>query len=130
MSELLSRALDAAGDAVIVIDAEGIIRAWNPCCEKLFGHRATDVIGQEVSVMIPEKLRAGHERGFTAAMESGRLRSDGTVRGTKALRPDGTAVYVQMTFAVVTDDHGKALGSVAVAREWVREPRQPRQPQG
>lgn len=123
MSELLDRALDAAGDAVIVIDAQGIIRGWNPFCERLFGHRAADVIGQHVSLMIPERLREGHERGFQRAMESGRLASDGQVRGTKAIRPDGTPVYVQMTFAVVTDEQGTALGSVAVARAWEREAR-------
>ncbi|WP_409482988.1 PAS domain S-box protein [Arsenicicoccus dermatophilus] len=120
-SPLLARALEAAGDAVIVIDRDGLVRAWNPASERLFGHRAADMIGQDVAAMIPERLRPLHDRGFAAAMAAGRLASDGAPRRTKAIRPDGSSVYVVMTFAVVTDETGAAIGSVAVAREWLRD---------
>lgn len=121
MSELLDRALDHAGDAVIVIDRDGLVRAWNAKSEELFGWTAEQALGQDLAFMIPERLREMHDKGFHAAMASGHLASDGRPRRTKALRPDGESVYVVMTFAVVTDDSGAAIGSVAVAREHVRE---------
>ncbi|MEL4359336.1 MULTISPECIES: PAS domain S-box protein [unclassified Luteococcus] len=120
--DMLLRALDQAGDAIIVIDREGLIRGWNQHAEKLFGHRTDDVLGQNVELMIPERLRSAHDQGFGAAMDSGHLASDGKARRTKAVRPDGSKVFVEMTFAVINDDSGAAIGSVAVAREWVREP--------
>jgi PAS domain S-box-containing protein len=114
-------ALDDAGDGIIVIDRQGIIRVWNAHCEKLFGWTADQVIGQDVKIMIPEYLRAAHDRGFFAAMESGHLRSDGSARRTKALTPTGGKVYVEMTFAVVKGGSDQAIGAVAVARHWDRE---------
>lgn len=114
-------AFDHANDALIAIDTEGIIRAWNHFAEKLFGWTADEVIGQDVKVMIPERLRAAHDRGFFAAMESGHLASDGRARRTKSLTASGGTVYVTMTFAVISDAEGAAIGAAAVAREWERE---------
>lgn len=118
---LVAQAANQAGDAIIAIDRQGRIVFWNRHCEQLFGHRTQDVLGESVSVMIPERLRAAHDAGFERAMDQGRLSSDGKARRTKALRPDGSSAYVEMTFAVVTDEKGEAIGSVAVAREWVRD---------
>lgn len=112
-------ALDQAGDAIIAIDRQGIIRTWNQHAVKLFGWPASEAVGQNVSLMIPERLREHHDRGFDAAMNSGHLASDGRARRTKSLTASGDTVYVTMTFAVVTDESGAAVGSVAVAREWV-----------
>lgn len=119
--EFKAAALDAAGDAVIAIDAEGIIRVWNPFAERLFGWKSDQVLGEDVKIIIPEKLRAAHDRGFFAAVRSGRLRSDGNARRTKALTPSGDPVYVVMTFALVKNEAGQAIGSVAVARHWDRD---------
>lgn len=125
LAAMKAAALDQAGDAVIVIDHEGIVRVWNGFAERLFGWTAEQMLGHDVKTMIPERLRAGHDRGFSAAMESGRLRSDGTARRTKALSPSGEPIYVIMTFALVMDADGRPAGSVAVARRWDREAPQP-----
>lgn len=114
-------AFDHANDALIAIDPSGTIRAWNRFAEHLFGWKAHEVIGQDVKVMIPERLRSSHDRGFFAAMESGHLASDGRARRTKSLTASGGTVYITMTFAVLTDDTATATGAVAVAREWVRD---------
>lgn len=121
--DMLLRALNQAGDAIIVIDRDGLVCGWNEHSEKLFGHQVDDVMGKSLDFMIPERLRQAHDKGFGAAMDSGHLASDGKARRTKAVKPDGSNVFVEMTFAVISDDEGTAIGSVAVAREWVREPK-------
>ena len=118
---LKAAALDHAGDAIIVIDRDGIIRVWNGFAERLFLWTADQVIGHDVKIMIPERLQGSHDRGFFTAMANGRLSSDGRARHTRAVGPAGEKIYVTMTFAVVTDDAGDAIGAVAVAREWERE---------
>ncbi|MGO4957370.1 PAS domain-containing protein [Luteococcus sp. Sow4_B9] len=120
VSDLVQQAWQQAGDAVIIIDSDGKIRGWNAHSEQLFGHRAADVLGEDVAVMIPERLRAAHDAGFAKAMTQGHLSSEGRARRTKAVRADGSTVYVEMTFAVVVDANAEAIGSVAVAREWVK----------
>ncbi|MCT1457977.1 FAD-dependent oxidoreductase [Aestuariimicrobium sp. p3-SID1156] len=115
--DLWGRALEQAGDAVIVIDREGLVRGWNEKAEDVFGHKRADILGHNIEVIIPPKLRSAHEMGFGAAMETGHLASDGRARLTKGIRGDGGSVYVEMTFAVINGDDGSAIGSVAVARQ-------------
>lgn len=116
-----SAALDCANDGIIAIDKAGIIRVWNQFAEKLFGWTEHQAIGQDVKIIIPEHLRAAHDRGFHAAMETGHLRTDGSARRTKGITASGGTVYVTMTFAVVHDASGQTVGAVAVARRWDRE---------
>ncbi len=118
---LAAAALDQAGDGIIAIDRDGIIRIWNQKCTELFGFTAEQALGQNVEIIIPPNLRDAHERGFNAAMESGHIASDGKARRTKGITADGGKVYVTMTFAVINGSDGAAVGAVAVAREYVRE---------
>lgn len=113
---LLSQTTNQAGDAIIAIDRQGIIRVWNQKCVEIFGWTPEAALGQSVDLIIPEKFRSGHDHGFTAAMESGHLASDGRARLTRALTLSGEPAYVEMTFAVVNDASGAAVGAVAVAR--------------
>lgn len=114
--EVARWALDSATDAIIVIDSAGLVRAWNRACVDLFGWSQEFAIGRDVDFMIPPRLREGHHRGFTSAMERGGLASDGSARRTKSLREDGGSVYIDMTFAALRDDRGEMIGAVAVAR--------------
>lgn len=109
-------ALDCATDAIIVIDEGGLVRAWNRAAVDLFGYTKEYAVGRDVDFMIPPRLREGHHRGFSSAMERGALASDGAARRTKSLRADGGSVYIDMTFAMLLDDEGSAIGAVAVAR--------------
>lgn len=96
-------AVDQAGDGIIVIDREGVIRVWNRHAETLFGWTAAQAIGQDVKLIIPERLRSAHDRGFFRAIATGRLSSDGKARHTKGLHSSGESVYVTMTFALILD---------------------------
>lgn len=120
-SRLAAAALEHAGDAIIAIDPQHTITLWNRHATTLFGFTAEQAIGQSVDIIIPENLREAHHRAADAAMERGRLASDGKARRTKALTADGGKTYVTMTFAMIKDDAGKTIGSVAVAREYVKE---------
>ncbi|MGA4668391.1 (4Fe-4S)-binding protein [Propionibacteriaceae bacterium Y1923] len=113
---LLAETVNQAGDAIIAIDREGIIRVWNQKCVEIFGWTPEQALGQSVNLIIPEKFRAGHDHGFGAAMSSGHLASDGKARLTRALTSSGEPAYVEMTFAVVNGADGAAVGAVAVAR--------------
>ncbi|MCG6567578.1 (4Fe-4S)-binding protein [Tessaracoccus sp. ZS01] len=115
-AEVAGWALDSATDAIIVIDEDGLVRAWNRACVDLFGWSKEYALGRDVDFMIPLKLREAHHRGFSSAMLRGALASDGQARRTKSLREDGGSVYIDMTFAALRNDHGEMVGAVAVAR--------------
>ncbi len=104
-------------DALIYIDTQGIIRAWNGGAEALFGFSAAEALGQNVDLIIPEHLREAHWRGFNRAMERGATSRGAEVRTTRGLRKDGRKLYVDMSFSVVKSTDGQVLGSAAMARD-------------
>jgi PAS domain S-box-containing protein len=113
---LAERVIDQAGDAIIFADRSGTIRRWNGAAAALFGFTAEEALGQSLDLIIPERLRAAHWRGFDAAIAGGALKLAGRPTLTRGLHKTGRKLYVEMTFALVTLGMA-AEGSVAVARD-------------
>ena len=109
--------VEQMADALIYSDKEGVIRGWNAAAESLFGYAKSDAIGQSLDLIIPERLRDAHWAGFNRAMESGKTRLAGHAAMTRSLTHSRGAIYVEMSFAVVCDEQGRVVGSVAVARD-------------
>lgn len=116
-SRLADWILEQTTDALIFADRVGIIVRWNRAASTLFGFSAAEAVGQSLDLIIPEHLRAGHWRGYRAAMATGATRLAGRPALTRAIHQSGSRLYVEMTFAVVKDDAGTVLGSVAMARD-------------
>ncbi len=105
-------------DAIIYADREGTIRVWNDGAAALFGFSAAEALGQNLDLIIPERLRAAHWAGFDRAMETGKTKGGREVRTTRGLHKDGRRLYVEMSFGVAVDAAtGRAVGSVAMARD-------------
>jgi PAS domain S-box-containing protein len=114
----LYRALiEDLADALIFTDRDGLIRVWNSGAEAVFGHRAHEIIGKSLDVVIPDRLRSAHWAGFDTAMETGQLKHARQSMTTRSIHKDGCDLYIDMSFALVRDDTGLVLGAVAVARE-------------
>jgi len=117
-SSLAESILEQIGDAVVYVDQTGTIRRWNRAAAALFGFSAAEALGQSLDRIVPEHLRAGHWRGFDAAMTTGVLKLQGRPTLTRATHQTGRKLYVEMTFALVRGRAGSApLGAVAVARD-------------
>jgi PAS domain S-box-containing protein len=104
-------------DAVIYADTEGVIRLWNAAAEQIFGFAADDAVGASLDLIIPERLRDAHWRGYRAAISSGKTRLGGRATLTKGLHKSGRPLYVEMSFSVVKDTTNHVVGSVAIARD-------------
>jgi PAS domain S-box-containing protein len=109
--------VEQTADAVIYSNRAGVIERWNAAATALFGYSAGEALGQSLDLIIPERMRAAHWRGFEAAMSSGKTRLHGRPTLTRAEHKTGSKLYVEMSFAVVVDAAGTALGSVAIARD-------------
>lgn len=116
-SPLAERVLACMMEAVIHADRQGLIELWNPAAETMFGFSTAEAIGQSLDIIIPERLREAHWRGFYAAIASGRTRLNGRPTVTRALHKSGATLYVEMSFAMVCATSGEVIGSVAVARD-------------
>lgn len=109
--------LSCMQEAVVYSDLKGIIRLWNKGAEHVFGFTAEEAVGQSVDIIIPEKLRKAHWAGFNKAVEHGDILSAPGSRMTRALKKNGDALYVDMSFAMVRNRAGEMMGSLAVARD-------------
>jgi len=103
--------------AVIVADADGVIRFWNPAAEQIFGRSRADVLGASLDIIIPEKLRARHWDGYRRVMRTGETDYAGRTLAVPALRQDGTRISVEFTVTLLRDGAGAVRGIAAVLRD-------------
>ena len=102
-------------DELIFADRKGVIRRWSARAEALFGYTEAEALGRSLDLIIPEHLRAGHWRGYDAAIASGRTRLGEKPMRTRAVHKDGGKVYLDMAFSLVKDEKGEVLGALALA---------------
>ena len=115
--DLAERIIEQTTDALIYADRTGRIVRWNQAAGRLFGFSGDEALGASLDLIIPEHLRAAHWAGYDAALASGRTKLEGRPTLTRGVKKDGGKCYVEMTFALVKDETGAAIGSVAMARD-------------
>lgn len=117
-SGALHRAIvEAAPEAIIFADRDGIVRLWNAGAEAIFGWPAAEAIGHSLDMIIPERFRAAHNAGYLRAMQSGQVRLGGRVLTTRSQHRDGSKLYVDLSFGLVKDAAGVPQGAFAVGRD-------------
>src|SRR5688500_10225165 len=62
---------EQAPDAVVFADREGIIREWNESATAIFGHARDEAVGQTLDLIVPERFREAHWRGYDRALADG-----------------------------------------------------------
>ena len=106
-----------APDAMIFAGSDGVIRVWNPAAERIFGFTADAAIGQDLNIIIPENLRDKHWEGYDRALAAGDTKYRGQSLPTKAIKADGSTIYVELSFAIIHGPAGDVIGAMAQARD-------------
>lgn len=88
--DLLQAVVDTAIDGLILIEADGRIALFNAACERLFGYTPAEVQGRNVSMLMPEPDRSGHDGYIQRYRETGEKRIIGIGREVLGRRKDGT----------------------------------------
>jgi PAS domain S-box-containing protein len=105
--------VESSDDAIISKDLDGIIRTWNSGAERLFGHTASEAIGQPVTILFPPGLE-DEEPGILARIRRGeRIHHYETVRRRK----DGSLLDISLTVSPVRDGTGRIIGASKIARD-------------
>jgi two-component system sensor kinase FixL len=94
--------VDSAVDAIILIDARGHIESFNPGAERLFGYTAAEVIGRNVSMLMPSPDREHHDGYIAHYLDTGVAKIIGIGRDVTALRKDGRTLPVRLSVGELT----------------------------
>jgi len=97
MEPILQSIFESAVDGIIVIDGKGLIKAFNPGAERLFGYTAGEVLGQNVKVLMPGPDRDQHDRYLANYLETGIPRIIGTGREVQGRRKDGSTFPLHLS---------------------------------
>lgn len=111
----LASITSASADAILSVDAGGVIESWNRGAELLFGYDAAEMQGQSFAALIGGQAATAVE--FSWLKEA--VEQQGFVRGheTSCRRADGQAILVELTATLLTGDDGIPPGMSIVLRD-------------
>jgi len=122
--EFVDALLDAAPDALVVVDEAGRIQYANPQAERLFGYRPEDLLGRPVEDLVPPERAArhrAHRRAYAAHPEP---RTMGERQVLEALRSDGRRIPVEIALSPLRlGERLFVVGAVREAAERLRHQR-------
>jgi two-component system, NtrC family, sensor kinase len=104
--------LEAAPDAIVIVDMAGGITIVNSQAERLFGYDRAELVGQPIEILLPERLRqrhAGHRAGYIAEPHT---RPMGVGMDLVARRRDGSEFAVEISLSPLQTEEGLLVTSV------------------
>lgn len=95
----LQALLDSTIDSVITINHAGIIENYNKASVKLFGYEPVEVIGQNITKLMPASYRDLHKLGMARFLSTNESRIIGQAVEVEALHKNGTALPIELTLS-------------------------------
>ena len=142
---LSTRELEQAGmqallnlpDAVVLCDRKGIVTLWNDGAARIFGYSATQALGragighspgargvdtqalgQSLDIIIPERLRERHWKGYFAMLKTGKsTHQPSELLNVPALTRLRQTISIQFTVVPVSDSDGRITGILSIMRD-------------
>jgi len=101
-AEWLDAIINTTVDGIVVIDEEGTIEAFNRAAEKLFGYPKSEVIGRNVSILMPSPHHEAHDNYLKRYLATGDARIIGKGREVTGRRRDGTVFPLHLSVGEMT----------------------------
>ena len=111
----LSSVISTAPDAIITINERGIIQSFSNAAEALFGYAAGEVIGRNVSMLMPRPHREKHDGYLSRYRRTGEKRIIGIGREVEGQRKDGTVFPMELSVGEVQ------LGASRIFTGFIRD---------
>src|SRR5688500_19897644 len=96
-AQRLTAILESAVTAIISIDSRGLIETLNPAAERLFGYTAPEMIGKNVSRLMPEPFRSQHDTYLAKYLATRHRKIIGIGREVVGLRKDGSTFPMHLS---------------------------------
>ena len=116
---LYGAVVEHSGDAIATETLDGIVTAWNPAAERMFGYPAKEIIGQSVEIIVPADRREELHDIFARLRRGEHIHHVDTVRITR----DGRRIDVSMSVSPLKSETGEIIGAAKIARDVSEERR-------
>ncbi len=90
---------ETAGDAILTIDSHSRIQFANRATETIFGYSPAELLGQELTVLMPEAVRQAHRTGIRRYLETGEKHLSWQATQVSGLHRSGREVPLEIAFA-------------------------------
>jgi two-component system sensor kinase FixL len=97
----LKAIFESAIDGIITIDHKGIIELVNPAASRIFGYEPSEIIGQNIRILMPSPFRQEHDGYIRNYQSTGVKRIIGIGREVKGLRKDGAVFPMRLAVSEV-----------------------------
>lgn len=104
LSDIFVQTLEQAIDSVVVIDTENRVVLFNSAAEQLWGFSKDEVLGRNVSMLVPENIRSKHDGYIESNRRTGVNKIVGTTREVPIHKKDGTQRWGAMSISRVVSD--------------------------
>lgn len=108
------QAVESAPNAIVMVNESGTILMVNAQTETSFGYSRTELLGQPVEMLIPERFRGGHVAARQAYLANPVSRPMGAGRDLFGLRKDGSEFPVEIGLGLIDDENGTIVLSSIV----------------
>src|SRR5438067_3368990 len=104
--------LEAAPDAIVVVDDRGKIVIVNTQAEKMFGYSREDLVGQSIAILVPDRFREAHVHDRDSYAATPRTRPMGAGRALTGLTRDGREFPVEISLSPLQTPQGSLVMSI------------------
>lgn len=111
----LKGVMDTVVDGIVTIDETGTVLSFNPAAERLFGWPADQVVGRNVSMLMPDPHYSAHDGYIRSYLETGIRKIGSSGREVEGLRRNGTRFPMELAIAEM--HQGDMLTFIGVIRD-------------
>jgi PAS domain S-box-containing protein len=111
---------EASSDAIVAVNRAGVVTAWNPGAEHIYGFTAAEMLGSSLRTIVPPERAGEIERMLERLATGERIANFETER----CRKDGTRVTISISNGAILDESGEFAGAVTISRDITRERRE------